>query len=100
MSNINYILSYNPHATSPQSQQTHIFISQNRDISTWYLPFPGTYLIKSPQPLSALNGQFLQHFGATPFVLSFAPSSYVTGSLPTSIWQWFNDVPNPFLPSN
>lgn len=96
----NYLLSYDPAAISPQSQQTQIFISQNRDINTWYLAFLGTYLFRSPRGLAELNAQFAQHFGASPYVLTYAPSNFVTGFLPQGIWQWFNGVPNPFLPSS
>ena len=96
MNSFNYILSFDPGAISPNGGQTHVFISQNRDITSWYYAF----IIKSPQTLQALNQQLMQHFASAPYILTYAQDSWVTGSLPPSIWQWFNGVQNPFLPSN
>ena len=98
MARFNYLLSYSPFALSPNSQQVQVLVSNTRNIESWYLAFPGTYLLKSDLSLVELNMQFSQFFGATPYVLSVA--QVVTGALPPNVWQWFNNTLNPFLPGS
>lgn len=93
-----YLLSFSPSSFSPNSSQIQIFVSQNRDIESWYMPFMGTYIIKSPKSLDQLNAQFAQFFGGNMYLLLYTDSGLTTGSLPQGIWNWFNDEVNPFIP--
>jgi hypothetical protein len=93
-----YLLSFSQSSLSPNPSQIQIFVSQNRDIESWYMPFMGTYILKSPRGLHQLNAQFAQLFGGNMYLLTYADSSFATGSLPEGIWKWFNDEVNPFIP--
>jgi hypothetical protein len=98
MARFNYVLSFNSFSSSPTADQLQIFISQNRDIESWYLAFPGTYILKSDKVTTELWEQFQKIFSGTPFLLTYA--HLATGALPTEVWQWFNNLTNPFLPGS
>lgn len=99
MAKYNYILTYDPASTSPTPMQLHVFISKNRDIESWYYPFAGTYIIKSDRALAELINEFSKFFGTSQFVLAWMPAQFVTGSLPPEVWNWVNNLSNPFLPA-
>lgn len=98
MAKYNYVLSYNPYMQSPNADQLQLLISKHREIGSWYLPFSGTYVLKSDLSLAELQSQFQPYFASSPFILTWVPSRYATGSLPPVIWEWFNDQPNLALP--
>lgn len=100
MTTYTYVLSYNPLATALTPSQVHAFIERNRDIKTWYLPFTGTYLLKSELPLVQLVDPFRRFFGDNAFVLTYGISNLIGGSLPPAIWDWINDKPTPALGSS
>ena len=93
-----YQLTFPSMIVSPSFAQIQVFISQNRDIETWYLPFMGCYIFKSDKTLAELQPQFLQFFGQVSFVISYLSRNLVGGFLPESVWQWLNDLDNPLLP--
>jgi hypothetical protein len=95
----NYLLTYDPAIISPTPMQLNVFISKHRDIESWFYPFAGTYILKSDKALVELINEFVTFFGAAPFILSWAPSQYLTGSLPPQVWTWLNAV-TPMLPNN
>ena len=97
MAKFNYLLAFDPATTSPTAMQLHVFITKHRDIESWYYPFAGTYILKSDKALIELINEFVSFFGATPFVLSWAPHQYLTGSLPPQVWTWLNNQ-SPQLP--
>jgi hypothetical protein len=95
-----YQLTFPSTTISPSLAQIQIFISQNRDIDSWYLPFAGCYIFKSNKTLFELQPQFLQFFGQSLFVISYVTPSLVGGSLPQGAWQWMNDLDNLLLPGS
>ena len=100
MASYTYLLSYNPYATAPSALQIQIFVSQNRDIESWFVPFPGTYMFKSQKPLSDLVTQFTSFFAPSLFLLTWAPPGGVTGAQSADVWNWVNSQPHSLLPSN
>ena len=95
MAKYNYALSYNPSGLHPNGSQLHIFISQNRDVETWYLPFLGTYILKSDKALTELMPQFSAFFSNAPYMLTWIPPGGTTGSLPPEVWTWINNQSPP-----
>ena len=100
MAAFNYLLSYNPLSTEVNIQRLQIFISQNRDIESWYLPFSGTFVIKSNIALIDLNRQFMFFFGTNAYILTYMVPNYSGGSLQPEAWHWINALGNPALGSD
>jgi hypothetical protein len=94
-----YQLAFNPQIASPTETQTHTFITQHRDIESWYLAFPGNYLLKSDKLLVEIHGPFLTFFGQSQFTLTYLTQGLMGGVLPQSIWQWVNQLDPPLLTS-
>lgn len=94
-----YQLTFSSANTSPNNNQVHIFITQNRDVDTWYFPFLGSYIFKSRKTLAELQPQFFQFFGSTVYTLSFLTPTLIAGALPQSVWQWVNNTEASALPS-
>jgi hypothetical protein len=97
MAKFAYQLTFSASNPSPTAIQAHLFIAQNRDIETWYLPFSGTYIFKSDKLLTELQVQFGQFFGQSLFILSYLSPNLVGGSLPQNIWQWLNQLDTQLL---
>lgn len=89
-----YQLAFSTFAT-PKPMQVHVFITQNRDVESWYAAFPGSYLFKSDKLLVELQTQFTQFFGDAQFLVTYVPPNSIGGLLPESIWQWARDVTPP-----
>ena len=100
MAKFNYVLSYDPAVVSPNPAQLNVFISKHRDIEAWYYPFVGTYVLKSNLALLELISEFGTFFGSSPFFLTWAPNTYLTGNMPPQVWEWVNNLNNPLLPSS
>jgi hypothetical protein len=96
----NYVLAYDPATTSPTAMQLHVFITKHRDIESWYYPFAGTYILKSDRALVELINEFVTFFGTSPFLLSWVPHTYLSGSLPPQVWNWVNNQDNTLLPKS
>ena len=94
-----YLLSYNPMMPALSPAQIHAFIEQHRDIRTWYIPFSGTYVIKSELALVTLVEPFRRFFGPNLFILTYVNRSLIGGSLPNQVWDWINEVENNLLSS-
>jgi hypothetical protein len=92
-----YQLTFPVASASPNPTQTHVFVSQNRDIETWYIPFPGTYIFRSDRLLAELQSPFSQFFGQTLFLLTYLSPSLMTGSLPLNVWEWVNQPDTPMI---
>jgi hypothetical protein len=100
MSKFTYILSYNPVAPNPSVNQIHAFIVSNRNVDVWYYAFSGTYVFKSPIALITLAPSFRQFFDGTPFILTYAVPSLISGLLPQTVWDWINAAETPALSGN
>ena len=94
MANFNYILSYDPLTSAPTWEQLQVFITQNRDIESWYLAFAGTYILRSNKAFADFNPQFVQFFKPSPFMLTWICPGYTTGWLPPAVWEWMASEPN------
>ena len=99
MTTFNYILSYNPVLPSLTQSQVHVFIERNRDIQTWYLPFVGTYILKSNLTLAELTTPFGQFFGSNFYILTYVVPTLISGSLPPTVWNWLAES-TPAIGSN
>lgn len=86
----NYILSYNPLATTPSAGQVLNHIRINKFIDSYHEPFPGTYLLKSVQPPHILNESFKGFFESNSFLLTYTQSNFVSGMMSPEAWQWMN----------
>lgn len=95
-----YQLSFNATQSNPNSNQVHVFITQNRDIESWYIPLPGVYLIKGDKTVFEMQNQFLMLFGETAFLITYLTPPLVGGILPSPIWTWLNDLSPPLLPGS
>ena len=100
MAKFNYLLSFDPTSNEVTLQRLQIFIAQNRDIESWYLPFSGTFIIKSNLALLDMNRQFLFFFGLSPYILTYMVPTYSGGSLNPQAWQWLNSLDQHALDSN
>lgn len=98
MAKYNYILSHNPLSDLANQAKLQVFISKNRDIETWYLSFPGTYIIKSDKALSELLEQFNPFFAGDSYLLTWLPRGHASGLMPPTVWQWLDNNNQPFLP--
>jgi len=77
-------------SVSPTHGQVTNYLEVNRYVSGFYSPFPGTFLLKSAEPLLSLTDSFRGLFEDQPYTLvEFVPSN-VNGTLPSDIWQWLN----------
>ncbi len=92
-----YVLSYSPFVESPNESQIQVFLRSHRSVNTWYYPFLGTFIFKSPLALRDLAANFREFFGISHFVLTYANPVLIGGSLPQSIWDWINDANLPSL---
>ena len=97
MAQFNYLLAFNPNSPEVSTQRLQIFISQNRDIESWYFPFSGAFILKSNLTLVDLNHQFMLFFGLNSYVLTYMVPSFVGGSLPPLVWEWVSKLDNPAL---
>ena len=87
-----YVLSFSPMTTNPNPVQLHTFITQNRDIESWYAPFPGTYLLKSDKALSDLLQPFQNIFHPTNFIITWPSPGFMNGAQPPEVWNWVNTL--------
>jgi hypothetical protein len=97
MTDFIYVLSYNTFGENPSEPQVQAFLGSHRDINTWYRPFFGTFIFKSPKLLRDLAPNFRQFFGNSACVLTYANPALMGGSLPQSVWDWINGDPPPVL---
>lgn len=81
--------------SSPTTAQVHIFLTQNRDVESWYAAFPGSYLFKSDRLLIELQRQFAQFFGQGHFIITYVSAGLIGGVLPEAIWQWTRQIDPP-----
>ena len=95
MSNFTYVLSYDATSSNFSLNRLRAFIESNRLVKSWYLPFQGTYVLKSDSLLMDFLPSFNQFFDGSTFLITYANGNIVTGSLPVNIWHWMNtgDVP-------
>jgi hypothetical protein len=87
---LSYILSFNPFSTTPSVGQILNHLQVNKYVSGFYSPFPGTYLLKSPQTIDVLNNSFLGLFESAPYTIMMISGATAQGSLPQEIWAWVN----------
>ena len=92
-----YVLSYNPFEASPSETQVQTFLRAHRAVTTWYYPFLGTFIFKSPLVLRDLAVNFRQFFGDSSCVLTYVTPALIGGSLPQTVWDWINDLSVPSL---
>lgn len=92
-----YVLSYDPFGTRISPTQLFTFIRDSRKIAEWHSPFAGTYMLKSVEPVHSLLESFGAIFSGTPYILTPAHASGMTGALDPSIWTWLNNSPNALL---
>lgn len=85
-----YILSYNPYEVRISSGQLAIFIKDSKKIFQYYLPFTGTYVIKSYENLQSLAESFREAFSGAPFILTQAYPTNMGGAQSEIVWAWIN----------
>ena len=86
-----YILNYNPLEIKISSNQLATFITDNRKIYQWYIPFAGTYVIKSNDTLASLAESFRGVFDGAPFILSHTFPVTMGGAQNDVVWNWINN---------
>ncbi len=85
-----YILSYNPFEMKISHGQLAIFIKDSKKIFQYYLPFTGTYVIKSVETLQSLAESFREVFEGAPFIVTMAYPTAMGGAQSELVWTWIN----------
>lgn len=95
-----FILTYDALAANPTFGQILNHVQVNRNISQYYQPYVGSYLLKSEQSLGVLNESIKGLFDQSPFMLTQYKSDMTMGALPIEIWNWLNLGSVPQVPAN
>lgn len=92
-----YTLSYNPYGDKFNQSHLQLLIEKSREITSWYLPFVGTYVLKSEQGIETFTTSFRRFFGEEAFLITYGTPRLMSGAMPQTVWDWLNQEAMPAL---
>jgi hypothetical protein len=96
-----YMLNFDPLMTDPTPNRLIEFVRSNATTYQFYMPFPGTLIIKSSNMIRELLTSYQAFIQPNIFMLHQLTPTQINGLLDQSKWDWLNSVfPPPLLTTN